>query len=119
MRPQATFAFFILFKTFSFFRSPRRSFILVAPSSSFLLVPLSSSSLLPLRPSFFLVQYLLNHLESVKGHFSSILTKALRTNQPTDGPTNGRTDKASYRDARTHLKKVPDDISISLTTMKT
>ena len=28
-----------------------------------------------------------------------------QTNQPTDQPTNGRTDKASYRDAWTHLKK--------------
>ena len=37
---------FIFFTTFSFFLSPRRSFLLVAPSSSpsFLLVPLSSSS---------------------------------------------------------------------------
>ncbi len=42
MRPQVTFSFF---ETFSFFHSPRRSF-LIAPSSS---------SLLPPRPSFVLV----------------------------------------------------------------
>ena len=64
-----------------------------------LLGPPSSSSLLPPRPSFrliplFLVQHCLNHLESVKVHFPSILTKALptdgRTNQPTDRPTDGQ-----------------------------
>ena len=46
------FFIFHFFTTFSFFHSPRRSFLLVAPSSSpllpprpsFLLVPLSSSS---------------------------------------------------------------------------
>ena len=80
--------------------------LLVAPSPrcSFLLVTLSSSSLLPPRPSFFLVQNCLHYLQSVKGHFSSILTKVLPTNQPTDRPTdrptNRRTDKASYRDRR-------------------
>ena len=41
----------------------------------------------------------------MKGHFSLILTKALRTDQRTDGQTDQRTDKASYGDARTHLKR--------------
>ena len=101
MRLQATFSFFIFLQLFHFFT------LLVAPSSSsllppcpsFLLAPPSSLFLLPPSSSFFLVQHCLNHLESIKGHFSSILTKASRTN----GRTNGRTDKASYRDARTHL----------------
>ena len=83
---------------------PRRSLLCAHPSSSsilpprpsFLLVPPSSSSLLPTCSSFFLVQHCLNHLESIKGHFSSIFTKALRT----DGPTNGRTDGPT--DGRTH-----------------
>ena len=87
------FFIFHFFTTFSFFT------LLVAPSSSsllpprrsFLLVPPSSSSLLPLCSSFFLVQHCLNHLESIKGHFSSILTKAQRTDGPTNGPTDGRT----------------------------
>ena len=61
---------------------------LLPPHPSFLLIPPSSSSLLPPRPSFFIIQHCPNHLESVKVHFSSILTKAL----PTNGPTNGRTD---------------------------
>ena len=85
--------FFIFFTTFSFLHSPRCSFLLVAPSSlfllppcpSFLLLPPSSSSflpppfsssILPPRPSFFLVQHCLNHLESENGHISSIWTKA-------------------------------------------
>ena len=106
------FFIFHFFTTFSFFHSPHRSFLHVAPFSasilpprpSFLLVPPSSSALLPARPSLFLVQHCINYSESVKGHFSSILTKALRTNQRTDQPTNGRMNKASYRDARMHLK---------------
>ena len=78
----ASFSDFFIFHflaTFSFFHSPRPSFL---------------SSL------FFLVQHCPNHLESVKVHFSAILTKALRTDQRKVGPT----DKASYRDARAHLK---------------
>ena len=72
---------------------------LLPPCPSFLPFPPSSLSLLPpshsllFVPLFFLVQHCLNHLESVKIHFSSILKKALRTNQPTDHPM----DKASYR----------------------
>ena len=85
------------FTTFSFFHSPRRPFLLVAPSSSSLLSPCSS---------FFLVQHCLNHLESIKGHSSLILTKAWLTDQRTNQRSNRRTDKASYRDARTHLKMV-------------
>ena len=61
-----------------------------------LLVPPSS------RPSFFLVQQCLNYLESEKVHFSAILTKALRTNQPTDRPTNQGT--MPLIEMRTHLK---------------
>ena len=97
--PLFHFSFFHNFFIFSLSSSllpPRRSFLLVAPSSSSLLPPCSS---------FFLVQHCLNHLESIKGHFSSILTKALPTDQPTNGRTNQRTDKASYRDAKTHLKR--------------
>ena len=63
-----------------------------SPRPSFLPVPPSSSSLLPPRPSFFLVQHCLNHLESENGHFSSIWTKALPTDQWTNGRTNQRTD---------------------------
>ena len=76
------FFFFNFFTTFSFFHSPRRSFLLVPPSSSSLLPPCSS---------FFLVQHCLNRLESIKGRFSSISTKALRTDGPTNQRTNGRT----------------------------
>ncbi len=56
-----------------------------------------------------------NHLESVKGHFSSILMKALLM----DGPTNRWTDKASYRDARTHLEKQQNDLQQSLNCERT
>ena len=104
MRPLATFSFFIFLSYFFIFSlssslvPPRSSFLLVPPSysfllpprSSFLLVPPSSSSLLPPHPSFFLIQHCLNHLESVKVYFSSILTKAIQTDQPTDRLTNGQ-----------------------------
>ena len=53
-----TFSFFIFLQLYFF--TP-----LVAPSSSSLLPPCSS-----------FVQHCLNHLESIKGHFSSSLTKA-------------------------------------------
>ena len=33
------------------------------------------------------------------------LVKDRRTDRRTDGPTNERTDRPSYRDARTHLKR--------------
>ena len=81
MRPQATFLFFIFSQLFHFFT---------------LLVALSYSSHLPTLPSFFLVQHLLNLLESVKGLFSSILTKALRSDR-TDRPTDQRTEYAFYK----------------------
>ena len=100
--------FFCIFKaTFSYFHShcpsfqpvppstPPSSLSLLPPHPSFLLVPPSSSSLLPPCPSIFLVQRYLNHSESIKVHFSSILSKAL----PTDRRTNQPMDKASYRDA--------------------
>ena len=42
--------------------------------------------------------------------FSHFSTRWLRTDRRTDGPTDGRTDgrtdRPSYRDARTHLKRV-------------
>jgi len=38
-------------------------------------------------------------------HFCEIEKNALRTHGPTDRPTDGRTDKPSYRDAWTHLKR--------------
>ena len=44
---------------------------------------------------FYHTRHVPNHSESLKFHFSPNLTKALPTNQPTNGPT----DKASYRDA--------------------
>ena len=76
MRPLATFSF--LQQLFYFF--------------TLLLVPPSSPSLLPPCSSFFPFQHYLKHLESIKGHYSLILTKALRTDGRTDGPTNQRTD---------------------------
>ena len=36
---------------------------------------------------------------------SRLLTNRQLTDRPTDGPTDRRMDKPSYRDARTHLKK--------------
>jgi len=86
----ASFSDFFIFHflaTFLFFHSPPPSFL----------------SSLPPCPSFFLVQHCLNHLESVKVHFSAILTKALRTDQPTDQPTDRRT--RPLIEMRTHLKK--------------
>jgi len=85
----ASFSDFFIFHflaTFSFFHSPRHSFLLV--------------------PLFFLVQYCLYHFESVKVHFSAILTKALPTDGRTDGRTDRPTDKASYRDADASKKKL-------------
>ena len=78
--------FFIFLQLFHFFTLliALSSTSILSPRSSFLLVPPSSSFLLPPRPSFFLVQHCLNHLESVKGHFSLNLTKALRTDGWTD-----------------------------------
>lgn len=94
MRPQATFSSPLfhfnpfsspLFHFFSFFNSPRRFSI--------------SSLLLPFRSflHFKDPKHCPNHLESVKIHFSQIVTKAV----PTD---RARTDKASSGDVRTHLK---------------
>merc|ERR1712240_986661 len=35
------------------------------------------------------------------------------TDQPTDRPTEGRTEKPGYRDARTHLKSIPNVVHFS------
>ena len=78
MRPQATFSFFIFLQLFHFFT------LLVAPSSSSLLPPRPSFLLVP--PSSFVLFLPRPALpQSIKGHFSSILTKAQRTDGPTDG----------------------------------
>ena len=97
--------FFISHFTLSFFHSLRRSCLLVAPSSSsllpprrsFFLVPPSSLSLFlprPAMPKSFRIR---------KRPFFTEFGESV-TKRRTDGPTNQRTDKASYRDARTHLK---------------
>ena len=104
------FSFFHFFKHFFYFYTlpvtPSSPSLHppVPPSSPFFLPPRPSFLLVPPCSSFFLVRHCLNHLESIKGHFSSIFTKALRTNQRTNGPTDRRTDKTSYRDVKTHLK---------------
>ena len=82
--------------TFSFFHSPRPS--LLPPS--FLLVPPSSLSL------FFSHPALSKSFRIHRAHFSLILTKALRINQPTDQSTNQPTDIASYRDADSSKKRI-------------
>ena len=94
----ASFSDFFIFHFFDNFFIFSLSSSFLPPRPSFLLDPPSSSSLLPPHPSFFFVQHGLNHLESVKVHLSSILTKALRT----DGPTNRRT--RQFIEMRTHLK---------------
>ena len=84
MRPRATFSFFIVLQLLHCLT------LFVAPSSS---------SVLPPRPSF------VQHSESLrirKGHFSSILTKALPTDERTNGRTDGRT--RPLIEMRTHLK---------------
>ena len=103
LKPLFHFSFFLqLFHFFTLFIAPS-STSLLPPRPSSLLVPPSSSSLLPPRPSFFLVQ----HCESFrirKWPFFIDLDESI-TDRRTNGPTNGRTDKASYRYARTHLKR--------------
>ena len=106
MRPQATFSFFIFLQLFLFFHSPRRSFLVVSPSSSLLLPPRCSFLLVaPSSPFLFLPRPAVS--KSVRGHFSSILTKALWT----DGPTDRRTDQPTNRrtrpfiEMRTHLTR--------------
>ena len=104
MRPQATFSFFIFLQLFHFFT------LLVAPSSSsllpprpsFLLVPPSSLFLFLPRPA--LSQSLRFHKRPIFIEFDESVT-----DRPTDGRTNRRTDKAYYRDARTHLKRREND----------
>ena len=86
------FFIFHFFTTFSFFHSPRRSFLLVAPSSSsllpprpsFLLVPPSSLFLFLPRPA--LSQSLRIHKRPFFIEFDESVT-----DRPTDGPTNRRT----------------------------
>ena len=101
MRPLATFSFFI-FSLSSSLLPPRPSFAtLLPPRPSFasLLPPHPSLLVTPSSLPLFFPHAALNHLQPFKAHFSSILTKALRTDRPTDQRTNGPTDKADYRDA--------------------
>ena len=101
------FFIFHFFTTFSFFHSPRRSFLLVAPSSSSLLPPRPSFLLVP-PSSLFLFLPLPALSQSLRTHkrpffidfYESVTDRP--TNQPTDGRTDGRTDKDN---ARTHLKR--------------
>ena len=119
MRPQATFSFFNFFlQLFHFFTllnaPPSTSLLSLRPS--FLFVHPYSSSLLPPRPSFLLVPpsslslflprpALSKSFRIRKWPFFIDLDESV-TDRRTDGPTDQRTDKASYRDARTHLKKL-------------
>ena len=110
LKPLFHFSFFFL-QLFHFFT------LLIAPSTSllpqrpsFLLVHPSSSSLLPPRPSFLLVPPTSSSLFLPR----PALSESFRIRKwpffidldesVTDGRTNGRADKASYRDARRHLK---------------
>ena len=98
MRPLATFSFFIFFlQLFHFFT---------------LLIALSSSLLLPPRPSLPLVApsdrrtrplIEMGGCYNVTTPFFIDFDKSV-TDRPTARRADGRTDKASYRDARTHLK---------------
>ena len=94
MRPLATFSYFIFLTTFSFFHSPRPSFLPVPPSSPSLLPPRSSFLLVTPHPSFFPFPALSNSFTIRKGPFFIDFDESI-TDQRTDGPT----DKASYRDA--------------------
>ena len=93
---------------------PRPSFFLVAPSSLLLLLP--RRSFLLVAPCSFLHRSFLP--ESVNLVISSNLMKASPTNGRTYRPTNRRTDKASYRDARTHLKKCAQNTEATMWTYK-
>ena len=88
MRPLATFSFLIFFNDFSFFLSPRPSFLLAPPSSSSLLPPHPSFPRPALSKSFRIRKspFFINFDESI-------------TDGRTDQVTNQPTDKASYRDA--------------------
>ena len=82
LKPLFHFSFFY---NFFIFHSPRRSFLPITPSSSSSFLPrqaLSTSFRFRKRPFFIDLD------ESV-----------------TDGPTDQPTDKATYRDARTHLTR--------------
>ena len=89
MRPLATFSFFIFLKTFSFFHSPRPSFLLVPPSSS---------SLLPPGPSFFPRPAMSKSFRICKRPFFIDFDESI-----TDGPTDRRT--RPLMEMRTHLKR--------------
>ena len=104
---------FFIFSLSSSLLPPRPSFLLVPPSSSSLL-PLCPSFLLvpPSRTSFLLIQHCLNHLESVKVHFSSILTKVLPTDQRTDQRTDRQT--SPLIEMQTHLKNVPREVKFAM-----
>ena len=88
MRPQATFSFLSFSTTYSFFHSPRRSFLLVALSSSSLLLP---------RPSFLLVPRFSSSstilvIQKIRQSPFFIDFDEGITDGPTDGPTNQPTD---------------------------
>ncbi len=93
---------FFIFPLSSSLLPPRRNFLRVHPSSS---------SILPPRPSFLLVPPSSTSLFLPR----PALSKSFRIRKRpvfidldesvTDGPADRRTDKASYRDARTHLKR--------------
>ena len=116
MRPQATFSFSIFLQLLHFFTllvapcsssllAPRRSLLLVAPSSSSLLPPRCSFLLVP-PSSLFLFLPRPAQSQSFRIHkrpFFIDFDESV-TDGRTNGPTNRRMVKASYRDARTYLK---------------
>ena len=87
MRPSATFSF--LLTTFSFFHSPRPSFLPVPPSSSLFFPRSALSKSFRIRKSPFFID------------FDKSITDR-RTNQPTNQPM----DKPAYRDADASLTVV-------------
>ena len=101
MRPLATFSFFIFLTTFFIFFTllvPPSSPSLLPPCPSFLLVPPSSSSLLPPHPTLF------KSLRIRKSPFFIDFDETI-----IDRPTDGSTDKASYKDADASKKRVGND----------
>merc|ERR1719427_1342077 len=113
MRPQATFSFFIFFTLLSSsLLPPRRSFLRVHPSSASILPPRPSFRLVPPSSTFpFLPRPALSKSYRIRKRPVFIDLDESVTDGPTDRPTNGRTDKASYRDARTHLKRLTSRLS--------
>jgi hypothetical protein len=99
LRPQATFSFFIFFVIFFFvhfsklfhtFKVETRPKAL--PTDHPINRQADKASYRDDKLRFNATKHDLNHSETEKIHFSLILTKALRTDQPTDGRTNQRTD---------------------------